>query len=467
MVVGEVAERAEFLVIGGGVGGYVAALRAAELGAEVVLVERRGVPGLGGVCLHEGCIPSKALIEFARQVECVHQLAAGRLADWRPDVIGAWERRTVASARLAEGIARRMKALNVTIVDGEARFNRRKRVAVQQGNGVGFIDFERCVIATGSRPRQLPLLPVDGDRVVDSTGALDLRVLPGRMVIVGGGYIGLELGTAYAKLGVHVTVVEIGPQLLPGLEGDLVRPVRKGLRKLGVDILLSTRPVELTSEGLLIAGEEGGQQVIPADIVVVTAGRVPNTDDLGLHMADVPVTDDGLIVVDAKCLVRPGLAAIGDVTPGPAFAHRASAQAIVAAESLLGHPTEFDHATIPSVIFTDPEIATTGLTLDTARSMGIEARAVTASLKASGRASALDTDGFARLVIDPDRDLVIGAQVVSPHASDVISELTLAIELAASPWDIALTVHPHPTFSESFHEAAVAATKAPTRRRAV
>lgn len=458
MVVGEVAEQVDLLILGGGVGGYVAAIRAAELGAEVVVVERRGAPGLGGVCLHEGCIPSKALIELARQVDGARRLAPGHLTSWHPDLKGAWERRRASSARLAAGIANRFDALGIKVIEGEARFNRRERVAVQQGTGVGFIDFDKCIVATGSRPRQLAELPVDGDRVVDSSGALALQTLPDRMVVVGGGYIGLELGMAHAHLGVEVTVVELGPNLLPGLERDLVRPVSRQLEALGVHVLAHARPIRMTVDGLVV--EAGGEQVvISADTVVVATGRVPNTDDLGLHMADLAVTPGGLLEVDAQCLVRPGLGAIGDVTPGPAFAHKASAQAVVAAEALMGMPTELDVATLPAAVFTDPEIATTGLTLEQAQSGGIDARATTVSLKTSGRASAVNDDGFVRLVVDAGNDVIVGAQAVSPHASEIISELTLAIELAASPWDLALTVHPHPTFGESFQTAAVASVR--------
>lgn len=452
MVVGEVAERVDLLVIGGGAGGHAAALRAAELGAEVVLVEQRGAPGLGGAHRHAG-VAFRALRDLADQAEAVRRHAGGLIPRWRPALEPLRAERGRATARMAGGLARRLTDRNVTIVAGAARFNRPTRVAVRQETGAQFIEFDRCVIATGSRPRPLAALPVDGERILDWAGALAVDTLPGRTVVIGGGPAGVELATAYAKLGVQVTVVESGPELLAGIDRDLVGTVLERLRAHDLALYSSTRPIELTDDGLVVADEDGARWSIPTDTVVVAAGRVPNTDDLGLRFAGIPTTATGHLAVDARCLIRSGLAAVGDVTPGPAVAHRAGAQAVVAAEALLGHRSEFDATAIPSVVFSDPQIATTGLTLDAARRAGVRARAVTTG-------GVPDAGGLVRLVVDTERDVVIGAQVVCAGASEVISEVTLAIELAASPWDLALTVHPHQTSSEYLHAAAVVATTA-------
>ena len=457
MVVGEFAEPADLLVLGGGPGGYVAAIRAAQLGRSVTLVERLGPTGLGGACLHVGCIPSKALIELAGAAHRTAELepagldtgAVGvsleRFQGWRDDLCSG----------LARGVADLLAAGGTRVVHGEARFNRPDRVAVRtpQG-GVRFLEFEHAVIATGSRPIELPGLPFDGERVLDSTAALGLRDLPASVAVVGAGYIGLELGTALAKLGARVSVVEALDRVLPTVERSLTAPVLRRLRALGVAVHLGTTAERLDGDALVVRGP-GGEARVEAERVVVAVGRVPNTDELGLAAAGVPVGEDGLIRVGPDRRATDRVAAVGDVVAGPALAHKASAEAAVAVEALSGLPAAFDPAAIPAVVFTDPEVATVGLSEAEARAAGLDPRVATFPLTASGRAGTLGArEGFTRLVVDARTDRVVGVHVVGPHASELAAGGALAVELMASPGDVAGTIHPHPTISEGLHEAA-------------
>ncbi|HKE81965.1 MAG TPA: FAD-dependent oxidoreductase [Solirubrobacteraceae bacterium] len=435
MVVGELAEAADLLVIGGGPGGYVAALRAAQLGREVTLVERAGAAGLGGTCLHVGCIPSKALIELANTAYRMRELeAAGLDADgvrvslerfqaWRAELCGS----------LARGVGDLLARAGVRVVEGLARFNRPDRVAVHTPEDrVLFFEFEHAIVATGSRAR-----PVPAD-ALDSTAAVALTAVPSTLAVLGADYIGLELATAFAKLGARVTVVEPGERVLPEVEASLVKPVLRRLRRLGVGVRVGT-------------GIEG----VEAHCVVASLGRVPNTDDLGLEAAGIAVGDDGLLAVGPDLLAAPRIAAIGDVVAGPASAHKAMAQGVVAAEVLSGEPAAFDAQAIPIVVFTDPEIASVGLTEEQAREAGLEPVVATFPLAASGRASTLGArDGFTKLVADAATDRVIGVHAVGPHATELVAGGALAIELMAAPGDVAATIHPHPTLSEGLHEAA-------------
>ncbi len=457
MVVGEFADSVDLLVLGGGPGGYAAAIRAAQLGREVTLVERAGPAGLGGVCLQVGCIPSKALIELADAAHHTHEMRdAGLDAE---GVSVSLERFQAWRGELCSGLARGVGALlaagGVRVVHGEARFNRADRVAVRTPeDGVVFFEFEHAIVATGSRPVALPGLPFDGQRVLDSTGALALTAVPASVAVVGAGYIGLELGTALAKLGARVTVVEALDRVLPTVDAALTAPVLRRLEALGIDLRLRSSAQGLKDDALVVAGPDGEER-IEADRVVVAVGRIPNTDDLGLVEAGVRVGADGLIEVGEDMRANERIAAVGDVVAGPALAHKATAEAAVAAEALSGRPAAFDAQAIPVVIFSDPEIGSVGLSEAQARDAGLDPVVASFPLAASGRAGTLRArDGFTQIVADAATDRVVGVHVVGPHASELVAGGALAIELMAAPGDVAATIHPHPTLSEGLREAA-------------
>jgi dihydrolipoamide dehydrogenase len=457
MVVGEIAESVDLLVVGAGPGGYVAAARAAELGREVVVVDRGGAEGgLGGACLHVGCIPSKALIELAETRERITRmqtagLEAGpvaidlaRFQDWKQGIVD----------RLAGGVRGLFDRHAIRHVTGHLRFNKRDRAAVQTPDGnVIFLEFEQAILAPGSRPFELPSLPFDGERVLSSTDALALTELPGTVAIVGAGYIGLELGIALAKLGAKVSIVEALERILPAVPEELTRPVARTLRRLGVEVHTGSRASRIDGPDLVIT-RAVTEHRLPAEKVIVAVGRRPNTDDLGLAALGVPVGADGLIEVDETRRATPNVAAIGDVTAGPALAHKASAEGIVAAEALSGLPSDFDPLAIPVVIFTDPEIAYTGLSEAEARAAGFDVTVGTAPLGGSGRAATLNArDGFTRTIVDRAANRVLGVQIAGPHASELIAEGTLAVEMLAAPDDVTGTIHPHPTLSENLPAA--------------
>lgn len=458
MVVGEVAEGVDLLVVGGGPGGYTSALRAAELGREVMLVDRSGESGVGGVCLHVGCIPSKAMIEVAEVGHRASTLShAGVRVDAAPvdlKLFQQWKGDRVD--RLTHAVLNLLTSAGVQIIQGNFRFTRDGRGVVQTRDDrpPRHLDFRDVVLATGSRPVELPALPRDGIQILDSTDALALQEVPSSVAIIGGGYIGLELGTALRKMGSEVTIVEALDRLLPGVDPALVRPVRKRLAALGVQVLLEHRVVGF--DGSRLQAEANGSTVhIEAAKVIVAIGRHANTGDLGLERIGVSPTTGGLLDVAKDRRIAPHVAAIGDITPGPALAHKASAEAEVAAATLCGKPAAFDPAAIPVVVFSDPEIATAGLSPEQARTAGHDVAVARFPLSASGRAATMDVDdGFTQLVVDRSTDAVIGVQIVGPHASELISEGVLAIEMAASPRDLAGSIHPHPTLSEALAEAA-------------
>lgn len=459
MVVGELAEAVELLVLGGGPGGYVAAIRAAQLGRQVTLIERAGPGGLGGVCLQVGCVPSKALIELAealartQEFEPMGLSAEGvsvsleRFQQWREQLC----------RRLARGVAQLLEAAGVTVVHGDARFSRPDRITVRTPADTAiYFEFEQVIIATGARERELARLPFDGQRVLDCTAALALSEVPERLVVVGAGYIGVELATALSKLGAAVTLVEAADRILPALDASLSAPVMRRLRRLGVGVRLGAAAERLDGEDLVVRTADGEDRV-PAPRVIVAAGRIPNTDDLGLAAAGIPVGPDGLIEVggDMRVVDDRRLAAIGDVVGGPARAQKASAEAKVAAEALSGKRSVYEPAAVPLVIFSDPEIATVGLGADAARAQGMDVRVASFPLTASGRAAMLGArEGFTQLVMDAATDRIVGVHVVGPRASELAAGGTLAIEMMASATDLAGTLFPHPTLSEGLHEAA-------------
>ncbi|MGH8884964.1 MAG: dihydrolipoyl dehydrogenase [Egibacteraceae bacterium] len=459
MVVGQVPEGVDLLVVGAGPGGYTAALRAAQLGREVTLVDRDGSAGVGGVCLRTGCIPSKALIEVADTAHRARSWSrAGLRAEGLAVDLGAFQRfKSEAVTRLGDAVRRQLDAAGVRVLPGRACFTRPAQAAIERDDGPSrFVEFRDVILATGSRPMELRELPHDEERVLDSTDALCLHALPASVAVVGGGFIGVELGTALAKLGAHVTIVEALDRLLPALDAAVAPPVQRRLAALGVDVLVSAQARDFDGRRLKVE-TTGGSVLVEADALVVAVGRRPNSDGLGLERLGVRPRPDGLLEVGPDRLAGPHIAAIGDLTPGPALAHKATAEAEVAAEALCGRPAAFDPAAVPAVVFSDPEVAVAGLSVAHARAAGMTTRVATVPLAASARAVTLGLDkaeGFVRLVIDADADAVVGAQIVGPHACELIAEAVLAIEMAASPTDLAGTIHPHPTLSELLAQAA-------------
>jgi dihydrolipoamide dehydrogenase len=468
MVVGEIAEPVDLLVIGAGPGGYVAALRAAELGREVVVVERGGDEGgPGGVCLHVGCIPSKALIELAhaRQRTDAMAVAGLRIGASSVDLAAFQQWKSSIVDRLASGVERLFERHGVRTIEGTARFAGRDRVAVTTPHGnVRFLEFGQAIVATGSRPIVLPELPFDGERVLSSTGALALDAVPASLVIVGAGYVGLELGIAFAKLGAEVVVIEALERILPSIDESLTGPVVRRLGELGIELRRGSRVVRLEDKGVVVEGPDG-ERILPADRVIVAVGRAPNTDDLGLQAAELEIDERGLIAVDERRMATPRIAAIGDVTAGPSLAHKASAEAKVAAEAVCGRPASFEPMAIPVMAFTDPEIASAGLTETEAREGGLDVEVARSNFAANGRAATLgEPAGFIRTVVDRSADRIVGVHVVGPHASELIAEGTLAVEMVASPEDVLGTIHAHPTLSEGLPAALELTSERPGSR---
>lgn len=457
MVVGEIAEPFDLVVVGAGPGGYVAALHGARLGRRVALVDRAGAQGVGGVCLRTGCIPSKALIEAA---ELKARIGGAKTLGLkaRPGGVDlkrfqAWKNGLVE--QLTDGVRGLLKAAGVEVIAGELRLTGGDSGVIETTDGQArFLNFQDLVLATGSRPAALPELPFDHRRVLDSSDALDLEALPTTLAIVGAGYIGLEIGTAFAKLGSRVAIVEAEPAILPNLERRLVRPVEKRLEALGVEVLGGTE-VRGFADGRLELEGKGGTRLLEVETVVVAVGRRANTDDLGLAAAGIEADAEGRLRVAADRRLAPHIAAIGDITPGPALAHKAMAEATVAVEALSGRRAAFQPAAIPAVVFSDPEIATAGLSAAAAAAQGIDVRVADVPIASSGRAATLDAhQGFMQVVAERGDGAVLGVHIVGPHASELIAEGVLAIEMGASLEDLALTIHPHPTLSEQYREAA-------------
>ncbi len=464
MVMGSLAQETDVLVIGAGPGGYVAAIHAADLGLEVTLVEER--EQLGGVCLLEGCIPSKALVHATELAEAVRGgKRFGLLADGvRIDRAGLARFRRQVSETLARGVRGLLERRGVEVIRGRARFESPRRVALE-GAEVAAIEFKRAIVATGSRVKTLPF--AEGVPTWTSREALALEEVPERLLVVGAGYIGLELGFVYAGLGSEVTVVEVLPEILPGTDRDLAAIVEKSARRRFRKLLLETtvEEIEQQEDGfrVTLAAKDGGREEQTFDRVLLAVGRVPNTDGIGLEAAGLEVDERGFLPVDDRCRTAvPHIFAIGDVTPGPMLAHRASRQAKVAAEVLAGRASAFDNACVPAVVFTDPEIATVGLTLAAAEAEGLNVVTGKFPLAALGRALAMaKRDGFARVIAERETGRILGAGIVGPHASDVIAEMALAIEMGATLEDLAVTIHPHPTISEAWMEAAEVALGEP------
>ncbi|MBF0300918.1 MAG: dihydrolipoyl dehydrogenase [Oligoflexia bacterium] len=484
MVMGTLRQETDLVVIGGGPGGYVAALRAADLGKEVILIEER--ERLGGVCLLEGCIPSKTLLHVAQLSETLKNVkefginlgedtntsGSSDNSRQRIDILKLRNYSNSVVNHLSNNISGLMKKKGVEVIQGQARFEGPKSLSIEGKNHLS-IDFNHCIIATGSKPRLLSSAlgtqyNFSSDSVWTSTEALSLPKIPSRLVVVGGGYIGLELGTLYANLGSEVTLIESLPQLLTGIDQDLVNILLKNYQHKFKKIYLESKllGVEQSSNGLVLNIENkknNNKERIETDNLLISIGREANIKDLSLEKAGIHISSknssenlDPRILVDEKRRTKvPNIFAIGDVTAGPMLAHKAMREGKVAAEIIAGLPSAFDNQAIPAAIYTHPEIATVGLTeLDVAN----EKRNVIVGrfpLRALGRAYSIgQTEGMAKIITDANNRRILGVGIVGANASDLITEATLAIELGATLDDLLLTIHPHPSFSEAILEAA-------------
>jgi len=441
------------LVIGSGPGGYVAALRSAQLGMKTAVVEREQI---GGVCTHVGCIPSKALIAESHRHQLMHQ--------WNKAVPSATFAEAQAFKQMivnkqSGGVKYLLKAAGVTVLEGEASLIDAYTAQVEYQGTEQRISFKHAILATGSRPIELQALPFGG-RILSSTEALSLSQIPKSLIIIGGGYIGVELGQMYAKFGTKVIILEGGKRVLPGFETELTAPVMKQLKADGITII---------TEATVVAAEQGEdaltlhyvinqeQQTLRAEYALVTVGRKPNTDGrLGLAQIGLPVTSRGLIVTDGQCRTAiSNIFAIGDITAGPALAHKASYEAKVAAEAIVGEPSVVDYKAIPLVVFSEPELASVGLGETEAMEQAISFVIGKSAFGINGRALALQaSEGFVKIIADASSGIVLGAQLVGVEASSLVSELALAIEMGATVEDLAMTIHPHPTLGEVIMEAA-------------
>jgi dihydrolipoamide dehydrogenase len=441
------------LVLGAGPGGYTAAFRAADLGLQVVLVERW--PNLGGVCLNVGCIPSKALLHAAKVIDEAASMAAHGISFGPPQIdlarLRGWKNGVVR--KLTGGLKMLAKQRKVEVVQGVGRFVAPNVVEVVGDAGTQRIAFRQCIVAAGSETVRLPFVP-DDPRVMDSTAALELESLPKRLLVIGGGIIGLEMACVYHALGVQVSVVELTKQLIPGCDVDLVRPLEKRIKARYGQILLGTKVtgVEARSEGLRVTFEgQGAPEPQTYDKILVAVGRVPNGRAIGADAAGLTLDARGFVPVDRQMRTNvPGIFAIGDIVGQPMLAHKATHEGKVAAEVAAGQKSSFDARAIPSVAYTDPEIAWVGLTETEAAARGIAYRKGMFPWMASGRALAQARDeGFTKLLFDPETHRVLGGGLVGPNAGELVAEIGLAIEMGADASDIGLTIHPHPTLSET------------------
>ena len=445
------------VVLGGGPGGYAAAFLAADLGMEVAIVERD--ERLGGTCLLRGCIPSKALLHVGRVLSEAREMEEWGIHFAKPklDIDALRARKDKVISALTSGLAQLARRRNVTLIRGTARFTGSTTLevaSVEPGGASQTITFEHCILASGSRPTRIPAFDIGSPRVMDSTGALELADVPESLLVVGGGYIGLEMGTVYAELGSKVSVVELTDTLLPGADRDLVKPLQKRIEGLFSAIMLRTKVVKLEDTGTAVrASFEGpdGPSVQEFSRVLVAVGRRPNSDGLGLENTKAVVSPKGFVEVDGQQRTAdPHLLAIGDVCGEPMLAHRASHQGKVAVEALHGEPALFAPRAIPAVVFTDPEIAWAGLTENDLAISGQTVEISRYPWIASGRAHALGrTDGLTKILVDPETDTVLGVGLVGAGAGELIAEGVLAIEMGCSARDLMEAIHPHPTLGET------------------
>ncbi|TYP72523.1 dihydrolipoyl dehydrogenase [Paenibacillus methanolicus] len=452
MVVGDASLDIDTLIIGAGPGGYVAAIRAAQLGQKVMIVDKGK---WGGVCLNVGCIPSKALINSAHHYEHMKHADQFGLSveNVSVDFTKVQDYKNSVVNKMTSGVEMLLKANKVQMFQGEAMFINENEARLFNEQEAPRYRFKNCIIATGSRPIELKPFPFGG-RILSSTEALSLNEVPKSMVVIGGGYIGIELGQMYSKFGTEITILEGADTIMPGFDKDMSSLVVKHLKQNKVDIVNGAlaKSAEQTDKDVTVTYEVNGEtKSVTADYLLVTVGRRPNTDgELGLDLINVKMTDRGLIEVDDQCRTSiPHIYAIGDIVPGAALAHKASYEAKVAAEAISGLPSKVDYKCIPAVAFSDPECAAVGYTEKEAKEKGFNAKSSKFPFGGNGRAVTLGgADGFMKLVHDGDTGLVLGAQIAGVEASNMIAELGLAIEMGATIEDIALTIHAHPTLGE-------------------
>ncbi|USK31284.1 dihydrolipoyl dehydrogenase (plasmid) [Bacillus sp. CMF21] len=464
MVVGDFPIKTDTIVIGAGPGGYVAAIRASQLGQKVTIVEKGT---LGGVCLNVGCIPSKALISAGHRYETAkHSDNMGITAEnVKVDFTKVQEWKAGVVKKLTGGVEGLLKGNKVDIVRGETYFVDANTLRVMDENSAQTYTYKNAIIATGSRPIELPAFKYT-KRVLDSTGALALEEIPESIVVIGGGYIGIELGGAYANFGTKVTILEGTDEILNGFEKQMSSLVKRNLKKKGAEIITKAlaKGVQESENSVAVKYEvKGEEKTIEADYVFVMVGRRPNTNELGLEQVGIEMSDRGVVKIDKQCRTSVNnIYAIGDIVEGPPLAHKASYEGKIAAEAIAGHNLEIDYLAIPAVVFSEPELASVGYTEKQAKEEGIEVTATKFPFAANGRALALDsTDGFLKLVTRKEDGLVIGAQIAGASASDMIAELGLAIEAGMTAEDLAMTIHAHPTLGEITMEAAEVAIGSP------
>jgi dihydrolipoamide dehydrogenase len=459
----ENTKKLHIAVVGGGPGGYAAAFLAADLGMQVTLIDPEVNPG--GVCLYRGCIPSKALLHVAKLIEESEQAKNWGIEFSAPKIdltrLRTWKESVVK--KLTGGLGVLSKQRKVHYIQGRAAFETSTTLRVSKADATETVlTFDRIILATGSRPAIIPTLKLDSQRLMDSTGALNLEDIPGTLLVVGGGYIGLEIGSVYAALGTHVTVVEMLPGLLPGADRDLVLPLHKRLEKMFQAILLNTTVGSLKEDGKGILATFEGAAVKDDnrekifDRVLVSVGRKPNSEIPGLENTQVKVGARGFIEVNKQLQTAdPSIYAIGDVVGEPMLAHKASHEGRTAVEAIAGHKVAFEPNAIPAVVFTDPEVAWCGLTETQAEKENREIKVAKFPWGASGRAVTLDRpDGLTKLIVDPQTERVLGVGIVGAGAGELIAEGVLAIEMSALASDVAMTIHPHPTLSETVMESA-------------
>jgi len=457
----EIPEKAQLVIIGAGPGGYAAAFRATELGQDVTLIDPEANPG--GVCLHRGCIPSKALLHVAKLVSEAEESKEIGVTFARPEIdldrVRTWKDEVVG--KLTGGLGSKVGKMKITYVRGMAKFKDARCLTVKTTDGiVGEMVFEQAILATGSRPIMLPGVAAESERIIDSTGALEIADVPASLLVVGGGYIGLELGSVYAALGSKVSVVEMTDGLLPGCDRDLVSVLKRRLDKKFESIMLNTRVEEIKEQknGVMVSMADNRKETTKKrfDKVLIAIGRKPNTESLGLDKTSVKLDKKGFVEVDGQMRTAEAhIFAIGDIAGEPMLAHKAYGEANVAAEAAAGRKAVFDPRAIPAVVFTDPEIAWCGLTETEARERKIKVKTAKLPWRGNGRTLTLGRDdGMTKLIVDPETDRVLGVAVAGPGAGELIAEGVLAMEMAVVSEDLRKSIHPHPTLSETIYDAA-------------
>ena len=460
---GDLVVEVDVAIVGGGPGGYSAAFRCAELGLETVVIDAG--KRLGGACLFEGCIPSKALLHVAALIEDAERARELGVDFGEPrvslDPLRKWKSERVVG-RLARGLASVAKSKSVDVIGGRAVFESSRELRVE-GEEPQKVRFKHAIVATGSAPARLPGLAVAGDRLLDSRAALELAEIPEKLLVIGGGYIGLELGQVYAALGSRVTLVEMTDGLLPGVDRALVQPLARRCEKFFAKIRLGTKVTSLTETGSAVEARFGADEAETFDRVLVAVGRRPASAGLGLEQTRAAVDARGFVTVDDRCRTADlAIYAVGDVTGKPMLAHRAMRQGKVAAEVIAGRPAAFDNVVVPAVVFTDPEVAWCGLSEADAAREGRAVKVAKREWASSGRALTLGrSDGLTKIVADPDTGRVLGVGIVGPGAGELIAEGALAVETAMTVEDLAVTIHTHPTLSETLMEAAESLLRAP------